>query len=115
MASYASGTIQVEYDDTGAKCIIRCPRTRQAEDVHKLVSKGILQKMSWAFTINKESFDKRLHTYTVEEVNKVYDISVVPLPANPNTEISARGRDTSNSLDLAKRRLALKIKISDNL
>ena len=46
--------------------------------------------MSWAFTIGASEYDRDTHTTTITRVKKIYDVSAVSLPADPNTEISAR-------------------------
>jgi phage head maturation protease len=46
--------------------------------------------MSFGFTIADAEFDRDTHTSRITRVNKLYDVSAVSLPANPDTEISAR-------------------------
>ena len=46
--------------------------------------------MSWAFTVAEESYDRETHTRTILKIKKVYDVSAVSIPANNDTEISAR-------------------------
>ena len=55
--------------------------------------------MSFAFTVAEDSYlEENLEngdvviTRTINKVGKVYDISVVDFPANPNTDISARSK-----------------------
>ena len=54
------------------------------------IKAGLLTQMSWAFTIEEESYNEKTHTRSILKVKRVYDVSVVALPANPNTDISAR-------------------------
>lgn len=61
------------------------------------IAGGYMTKMSWAFTVEKDEWkseqapDGRQHeTRTIKAVKKVYDVSVVSIPANDATEISAR-------------------------
>lgn len=46
--------------------------------------------MSWAFTVSDEQYDKKTRTRTITGVKRIYDVSAVSIPANPNTDISAR-------------------------
>jgi len=46
--------------------------------------------MSWAFTVEEESYNSETRTRTILKVKKVYDVSAVSIPANDDTEISAR-------------------------
>ena len=56
--------------------------------------------MSFAFTVSKDSYTEEeqadgsiVLTRTILEVGKMYDISAVDYPANPNTAISARTKE----------------------
>ena len=46
--------------------------------------------MSWAFTVQEDSYDRDTHTRRILKIRKVYDVSAVSFPANPSTDISAR-------------------------
>ena len=46
--------------------------------------------MSWAFTVAEDSYNKDTRTRTILKIKKVYDVSAVSIPANNDTEISAR-------------------------
>lgn len=50
----------------------------------------MITKMSWAFTVAEESYERATHTRTILKIKKVYDVSAVSIPANGDTEISAR-------------------------
>lgn len=117
MASYASQTIMFDYKEDGVYATIRTPATQQAKDVYALVQRGILNKMSWAFTVRKQSFDKDNSTYEILSVDKVYDISVVAVPANPETSIEARSKitNTDEIIQLKKRKLKLKLKLMEEI
>ncbi len=64
---------------------------------YKDVSEGLLDRMSFAFTIKRQAYDRDTKTYHVEEIGNVYDVSAVEFPAYGNTSISA-----SRSEDLVK-------------
>ena len=77
----------------------------------------MITKMSWAFTVAEESYDRETHTRTILKIKKVYDVSAVSIPANNDTEISARAFASRSyereRQELLKRRAAiLKIKAS---
>ena len=77
----------------------------------------MINKMSWAFTVAKESYDRETHTRNILRIKKVYDVSAVSIPANGDTEISARAfanrRYEQERQELLKRRAAiLKIRAS---
>lgn len=61
----------------------------RCEQFYRDVSDGLLDRMSFAFTIAEEDYDEDSHTYHVRKVGKVYDVSAVEFPAYGNTSISA--------------------------
>lgn len=81
------------------------------------IDAGMITKMSWAFTVAEESYDRETHTRTILKIKKVYDVSAVSIPANNDTEISARNFANRSyeqeKQELLKRRaMILKIKTS---
>lgn len=61
------------------------------------IAGGYMTKMSWAFTVDRDEWKseqapdgRSLETRTIKAVKKIYDVSVVSIPANDATEISAR-------------------------
>ena len=67
--------------------------------------------------IAEESYDRETHTRTILKIKKVYDVSAVSIPANGDTEISARAFASRSyereRQELLKRRAAiLKIRAS---
>lgn len=75
---------------------------------YKDVSEGLLDRMSFAFTIKRQAYDRETKTYHVEEIGKVYDVSAVEFPAYDNTSISASRSDdlvrlSDEAVALAKR------------
>lgn len=61
------------------------------------IAGGYMTKMSWAFTVERDEWKseqapdgRSLETRTIKAVKKIYDVSVVSVPANDATEISAR-------------------------
>ena len=74
--------------------------TQQARDLYTLIKAGAVDKMSFAFTIREESFDKETRTWHVRKIDKVFDVAAVDQPAYDATSISAR-----KVLDLERERM----------
>ena len=74
--------------------------TQQARDLYTLIKAGAVDKMSFAFTIREESFDKETRTWHVRKIDKVFDVAAVDQPAYDTTSISAR-----KVLDLERERM----------
>lgn len=106
VARTRNGTLHLEIKADGvyAKADLRKdnPRTSQ---FYKDVSEGLLDKMSFAFTIKgqerseeEDENGKLFVKYHVTKVDKVYDVSAVEFPAYENTAISAtRAKDLVES------------------
>ena len=58
--------------------------------MHEDIAAGLVTKMSWAFVVQEDSYDRATHTRRILKIKKVYDVSAVSAPANPSTNISAR-------------------------
>ena len=74
--------------------------TQQARDLYTLIKAGAVDKMSFAFTIREESFDKETRTWHVRKIDRVFDVAAVDQPAYDATSISAR-----KVLDLERERM----------
>ena len=59
---------------------------------------GKLPKMSFAFTVAEDHFDRATHTRVIDRIAKVFDVSPVTFPANPTTELSVATRDYFNGV-----------------
>ena len=64
--------------------------TEEARRMYDAIKAGLVTQMSWAFTIDEDAYNEKTRTRTIMKVRKVYDVSAVSIPANPNTDISAR-------------------------
>lgn len=85
-----SNTLIVEPQDHGLFVAADLSRTEQARSMHEDIAAGLVSKMSWAFTVQEDSYDRETHTRRILKIKKVYDVSAVSFPANPSTELSAR-------------------------
>lgn len=88
MARYKNGTLKI---DVGSGEIeAELADTTAGRDLYALVLRGDIDKMSFAFTIREESYDKQEHTWHVRKIDKVYDVAAVEVPAYENTDLFAR-------------------------
>ena len=85
-----SNTLIVEPQDQGLFMAADLSKTEQARSMHEDIAAGLVTKMSWAFTVQEDSYDRVTHTRRILKIKKVYDVSAVSFPANPSTDISAR-------------------------
>lgn len=89
-ARQKNGTLEVKADTRGIFIRADLSSTTESRSIYEDIKTGLLDQMSWAFTVSSEEYNKDTHTRTITGIKKVYDTSVVSIPANPNTSISAR-------------------------
>ena len=82
--------------------------------MYEEIATGLVTRMSWGFTVAEDSYDRTTHTRTILKIRKVYDVSAVSIPANPDTVISARSWldgviEAARMEDVARRKQRLRI------
>jgi HK97 family phage prohead protease len=111
LARMSNGTLIVEPDEHGLFIAADLSRSQAARDAYEEIQAELVTCMSWAFTVAADEYDRETRTTTITRVKKVYDVSAVSLPADPNTEISARnllnGVIEQSRKELARRKYAL--------
>lgn len=88
----APKTMQLEKSPAGLRMVAQLPDTEEARSVHTAVQRGDLSGMSFSFKVppGGDSYNPRTNTRTINKIEKVYEISIVPFPAYPQTSIEAR-------------------------
>lgn len=108
-ARNSNGSLIVEPDEHGLFIAADLSRSQSARDLYEEIAAGLITRMSWAFTVAADEFDRETRTTTITRVKKVFDVSAVSLPADPNTEISARnmlnGEIEQTRQELQRRRM----------
>ena len=89
-ARTSNWTLGIEPDNHGLFVFADLGKTGASRELYEDISSGLVTKMSWAFTVADDEYDKRERTRTIKRIKKVYDVSAVSCPANPGTDISAR-------------------------
>jgi len=124
-ARSSAGTVEVWTDEHGLAQKTDLGKTQRARELYADIEAGNYPQMSFAFTVAEEHYDKATHTRVIDRIAKVYDVSAVSFPANPNTELSIATRDYFNGvieaekaerlereqLELRRRKLKLKLEM----
>ena len=90
LARQSNKTLGLEPNDEGLFIYADLSKSQAAKDMHEEIRNGLVTKMSWAFTVSEDSYNKDTRTRTILKIKKVYDVSAVSIPANSSTDISAR-------------------------
>lgn len=93
-------SLSLEVDEHGLKTTTDLSLTESSRSVYEDIDKGLYDRMSFAFTVSKDSYEEEemengdiIVTRTILGIGKLYDVSAVSFPANPYTDISARSKD----------------------
>lgn len=97
-ARTSAGTVQVWTDEHGLAQKTYLGKTQRARELFADIEAGNYPKMSFAFSVADDHYDKATHTRIIDRVAKVYDVSPVVFPANPTTELSVSTRDYFNGV-----------------
>lgn len=91
-ARQSNGTLELTSDERGLHVRADLGSTEASRQMFESIRAGLVTQMSWAFTIADEDYDEETHTRSIKSVRKVYDVSAVSIPANPNTDIAESAR-----------------------
>jgi HK97 family phage prohead protease len=93
IARTKNGSMKLVEDERGLRVEIMPLDTTESRNAFEMVRTGTLDAMSFGFSIREQKFDieGKQVTRTLTDV-ELYEVSLVAMPANPNTEIGARSR-----------------------
>ena len=97
LARASNNTLTMNTDDKGLRISADIIDTNNGTDVYKLIKRGDLNKMSFAFTVKSERTESdrenKIYTRTITAFDKIYDVAVVDFPAYDGTSIQARSKE----------------------
>ena len=91
LARTKNGTLSLTEDDRGLYMDATIADTSEGRDLYKLVERGDVDQMSFAFRVIRQKWNEDRTTRTLTEVSLADgDVSVVTYPAYPTTTVEAR-------------------------
>ena len=90
MARSKPPSLLIEPQESGLFIAANLGLTEEARKLYSTINEGLIYKMSWAFRVSEDAYNKETRTRTILKIKKVYDVSAVSYPANADTDISAR-------------------------
>ena len=124
-ARNTNNTLYFEPNDHGLFIAADLSKTTLARQMHEDIAAGLVTRMSWAFMPAEEATtedrENKVLTVRITRVSRMYDVSCVSYPADPNTEISARNllngvmeaerlQELQRHMDRRRKELALRAK-----
>ena len=89
IARTRNNSLRLTVDDIGLKVGAELIDTDSNKDIYKMVKAGLLDKMSFAFTVSSQKIDRSgdIPKRTITGIDRLYDVSIVDLPAYDQTSI----------------------------
>ena len=97
LARTRNNSLRLQIDDKGLFIRAELIDTNSNRDIYKMIQAGLLDKMSFAFTVEEEKWDLASETRTILRIDKLFDVSVVDTPFYDTTSIYARALSTLES------------------
>ena len=93
LARTRNKSLELTVDSKGLKIKATLIDTTQNRDIYKMIKAGLLDKMSFAFSVKKQEWDYENDIRRITEISQLFDVSVVDVPAYETTEIYARSKE----------------------
>ena len=93
LARTRNKSLELTVDSKGLKIRAKLIDTTQNRDIYKMIQAGLLDKMSFAFSVRKQEWDYENDVRRITEIAQLFDVSVVDVPAYETTEIYARSKE----------------------
>lgn len=123
IARTKNNSLQLSIDEIGLKVRAELLDTNTNQDIYKMVRSGLLDKMSFAFTVDEQewNYEGKIPKRKITKINRLYDVSVVDTPAYDQTSIYARSLEsmelelkamelvkTQEQIEVIKRKIKIK-------
>ena len=92
LASSRAGTMKLYEDEVGLRVEASLPNTSDGRDMAELLKRGDLNKMSFGFSVQKDSWNNEMTERTLKSV-RLFEVSIVAFPAYAATEAMVRSLD----------------------
>lgn len=93
LARTRNKSLDLLVDSKGLKIRATLIDTTQNRDIYKMIKAGLLDKMSFAFSVRKQEWDYENDIRRITDIGQLFDVSVVDIPAYNDTEIYARSKE----------------------
>lgn len=99
LAGTRNGTLQLDLREDGLYQTGTIVKTTQGNDVLTLVEEGLINKMSFAFTVAEDEWTEQdgKDYRVITKIGKLYDVSLVTFPAYPQTFVGLRSKEDMDS------------------
>lgn len=113
LARTRNHSLELTIDNNGLYVRAKIIDTQYGRDFYKMIQEGLVDKMSFAFSVTKDEWDSETKTRRILEIDKLYDVSAVDQPFYEDTSIFARSLEdfekeaAEKNLELEKQKMLL--------
>ena len=93
LARTRNNSLRLEVKEDGLYFDADLIDTTTNQDAYKMIQAGLLDKCSFAFTIDEDKYDTKNHLRTITKIGKMFDVAVVDFPFYNETSVEARSLD----------------------
>lgn len=93
LARTRNQSLQINVDDKGLFFRAELIDTTTNQDIYKMIKAGLIDKCSFAFSVDKEEYDYETDTRRILGIDKLFDVSVVDVPFYDSTSVVARSKE----------------------
>lgn len=100
LARTRNKSLELKTDDKGLFIHAELLDTQDNRDMYKRIQTGLIDKMSFAFTVRKEgeTWEKgKTPKRSIKKFDRIFDVSVVDVPAYEGTSIYARSLELADA------------------
>lgn len=117
VARTKNGTLTLTVDTKGLHIAADLGGTEEGRRLYEEIRGGYIDRMSFAFTVNKQEYDRAKHLRRITGFRRIFDVAAVAIPAYDGTSIAARSWAAAEAAHEhaeadKRRRLALKLKLN---
>ena len=117
VARTKNGTLTLTVDTKGLHIAADLGGTEEGRRLYEEIRGGYIDRMSFAFTVNKQEYDRAKHLRRITGFRRILDVAAVDIPAYDGTSIAARSwaaaeAEHEHAEEEKRRKLALKLKLS---
>lgn len=101
LARTRNNSLTLMPDNKGLYIRAKLINTSTNNDIYAMVKSGLLEKMSFSFTIGKDEWDYEKNERRILSIDKIFDVSIVDHPFYDDTEVFARSKKIAENKQLS--------------
>lgn len=117
VARTRNNTLTLTVDTIGLRIHADLGGTEEGRRLYEEIQGGYIDKMSFAFTVNKSEYDQAAHLRRITGFQRIFDVAAVDFSAYHGTQIAARSWAQAEAerehaqAEAMRRKLELKLKL----